>query len=378
MVTLEAFSDLLEVLYSAPLQQEQWQNFLTLLSGHTQSTTGFFVCADARLGLSIHALGGTQQSPQTIQGYNEQYGKSDPFRTPALRLARTGVFQDEQLLPGEGFTQTDLYRNLLGPAGLRYATVLLLTASIRRLEAISIWRTHEQGSMPPDSIRLLELLVPHVQMALEIRQVLGVAQRKLAGAEAMADASATATFLLTRHGRVLHSNAAAECLLRQGDALILRDGMLVTTQVRFKEPLRKLLHDAASPVSPHWKDKPAHALSLHRPSSQQPLQLLASPLPPAHRNPSNADLVLLVTDPEKPVNFPDDVLHSLYGLTPAQTEIANGLLTGYTLEEIACLRRTSVGTVRQQLKSIMNKTGTNRQSDLVRLLMTLPQSASAN
>ena len=106
----------------------------------------------------------------------------------------------------------------------------------------------------------------------------------------------------------------------------------------------------------------------------RPLQLLASPLPSVHRNRCNADLVPLVTDPERPLNFPDDVLRALY----AETEVANGLLTAYTLEEIASLRHVSVGTVRHQLKSILSKTGTSRQSDLVRLLMTLSSAASTN
>ncbi len=46
---------------------------------------------------------------------------------------------------------------------------------------------------------------------------------------------------------------------------------------------------------------------------------------------------------------------------------------GYSLQEIASLRRVSIGTVRNQLKSIMDKTTTSRQSELVRLLMNLPR-----
>jgi len=37
------------------------------------------------------------------------------------------------------------------------------------------------------------------------------------------------------------------------------------------------------------------------------------------------------------------------------------------------LRKVSIGTVRQQLKTILSKTGTTRQIDLVRMLMTLPR-----
>ena len=379
MVSLEEFSELLEVLYSAPLQQEQWERFLTLVSKHTEAQNGAFLCANHRLGLSVFAQGGSSLLDGVdLLTYKEKFAPSDPFRAPVLRMGRPGVVRDEDLLPNEGLLKTDMYRHLLAPQGYRYATLVLLTVNVRRLEALSIWRSMEQGPMEEDSIRLLNLLLPHIQKALEIRNVIAVAHQRLASAEAMVDASATATFLLTREGRVLHRNAAAELLLRETVALALHDGTLIATEARFKEPLRKLFQDAAVPVSSQWKAEPVHALALHRSSGKKPLQLLASPLPPSHRDRSKADLVLLVTDPEKPLSFPDDVLRALYGLTPAQTEVANGLLTGYTLDEIATLRRVSLGTVRQQVKSILNRTGTSRQSDLIKLLMTLPQATSTN
>jgi DNA-binding NarL/FixJ family response regulator len=88
-------------------------------------------------------------------------------------------------------------------------------------------------------------------------------------------------------------------------------------------------------------------------------------------------VLVLVTDPEREVSFPDTVLRELYGLTTAETEIANGLLTGFSVEEIAQLRRVSVATVRSQLKPLLGKTGTRRQADLVRVLSTLPRTAQA-
>jgi len=60
-------------------------------------------------------------------------------------------------------------------------------------------------------------------------------------------------------------------------------------------------------------------------------------LPFAPTSPSLLDLInllVLVTDPERTPTFPDSVLHALYGLTPAETEVANGLLMGYSLKSI--------------------------------------------
>ena len=373
MVSLEAFSELLEVLYSAPLDQEQWERFLALVSDHTRSGIGTFLCASSRLGLSILAQGGrTPLATADISVYNERLARNDPFREPVLRLGRAGVFQGEDLLPNEGLLRTDLYRYLAAPLGYRYVTAIVLTVSVRRLEVISVWRSTDQGPMDEDSNRLLNLLVPHIQKALEIRQVLGIAQERLASAEAMADASSTPTFLLNRQGCLIHSNAAADALVSDKTSLALQNGVLVAADVQSRDSLRTLFSRAPSPAFAPSVPTPTHALSLPRTDGRQPLQLIASPLPHTHRDRSGADLLLLVTDPEQSFCYPDSVLRSLYGLTLAETEIANGLLTGYSLKEIASLRRVSIGSARNQLKSILSKTSAARQSDLMRLLMALP------
>jgi DNA-binding CsgD family transcriptional regulator len=71
------------------------------------------------------------------------------------------------------------------------------------------------------------------------------------------------------------------------------------------------------------------------------------------------------------------MLQQLYGFTPAETEIANGLATGFSPEGIASIRGASVETVRSQIKSLLLKTDTRRQIDLVRLLCRLPDSPAA-
>lgn len=375
MVTLDAFSELLHVLYSAPLQQEQWQRFLALVSQHTASRSGYFLSADTRTGLAILAEGGKTIGEIRISAYNDSYAKRDPFRGSLFRYSRkgnpVGVFTDEELLPHEGLLRTDLFRDLLSPANLRHGTFAILALSVRRFDAISVWRTSDEGPMPPDSRRLLELLIPHIQTALEVRRILGATQQRLASAEAMANASPCASFVLNRNGSILHWNTGAESLVRDGDALTVANGRLTACDCQSRIALTKLLLDVTSPSVSLFATKSSRFLALQRASNKRPLQAMATPLPETLRR-SGGDLMLLVTDPERSFNFPDDALHALYHFTPAETEVANGLLMGYSAQEIACLRRVSAATVRQQIKSTLNKTGVSRHAEMVRLLMTLP------
>jgi DNA-binding CsgD family transcriptional regulator len=374
MIALEAFSELLSVLYSAPLDHENWGRVLDLLCRHTGTRTGMLLCANSRIGLSVQAYGGARMDSALLEMYAVKYGTKDPFRLPLLQTSRTGFIDGNELLSDEAMLQSEMYQHLNRPLGLRYPAVILLTRSLHRLEVISFWRTPEEGPMGPDSKHLLELLIPHIHIALEMSRKLGVAQQRIADAEAISDANATATFLLTGLGRVEHANAAAHSLLQQGDGLTILNERLSPSDSTSRAAWTKLLQSAATPANSITDTQPHYALALDRPSGKAPFQLLAMPLPEAQRKSTRADLLLLVTNPDKPANFPDEVLRALFRFTPAETEVANGLLMGYSTEEIACLRHVSTGTVRQQIKAMMSKTGSGRQSEMIGRFMALPRS----
>jgi DNA-binding CsgD family transcriptional regulator len=62
------------------------------------------------------------------------------------------------------------------------------------------------------------------------------------------------------------------------------------------------------------------------------------------------------------------VLEGLFDLTPAEARVARGITGCRTVEQLATEFGTSPQTVRSQLKSVMAKTGVNRQVELVSLL----------
>lgn len=84
-----------------------------------------------------------------------------------------------------------------------------------------------------------------------------------------------------------------------------------------------------------------------------------------------ADLLLittLVTTPNAPLTT---VLTGLFDLTPAEAKIARGIAIGRTVEELAAASGVSPLTARNQLRSVMMKTGTSRQAELAVLLSGL-------
>lgn len=62
-------------------------------------------------------------------------------------------------------------------------------------------------------------------------------------------------------------------------------------------------------------------------------------------------------------------LRELFGLTAAEARFAVALAEGAAVEEIASRLGISMNTARTHLKAILAKTGTNRQAQLVAVLL---------
>lgn len=112
-----------------------------------------------------------------------------------------------------------------------------------------------------------------------------------------------------------------------------------------------------------------------RPSGLMPWVLEILPLRPESRGHFDglAGAVVLVTDADAKRLPSERLLSQLYGLTPAEASLASSLVAGVSVAEHAALRGVSLSTVRTQVASILGKTGTRRQAELVsRLALALP------
>ncbi len=65
----------------------------------------------------------------------------------------------------------------------------------------------------------------------------------------------------------------------------------------------------------------------------------------------------------------EESLVYLYELTPAEVRLTRHLLNGDTLKESATKQGVAITTVRSHLKAVFQKTGTSRQSELIRCIL---------
>ena len=84
----------------------------------------------------------------------------------------------------------------------------------------------------------------------------------------------------------------------------------------------------------------------------------------------------LLWDPQTAPLLPSGALAQMFGLTPAETQIAMATYEGLTPAEAALARGRSVATVRTLLSRVFMKCGVRRQAELVKLLASIANACS--
>lgn len=80
---------------------------------------------------------------------------------------------------------------------------------------------------------------------------------------------------------------------------------------------------------------------------------------------------MLVIDPARRGRIDPGRVGTILGLTPAESHVAVSLARGQTIRDVAAATGRSATTIRWHLRQIFAKQGISRQTDLVRLVMSL-------
>ena len=110
-------------------------------------------------------------------------------------------------------------------------------------------------------------------------------------------------------------------------------------------------------------------------SRGRPLPVLVFPLDVRERVDEKAKrtAVLFIRDPDRhPIRTESRWLETLFSVTPTEARLAARLSDGLSLEDAAESLGMSTSTARVHLKHIFSKTGTSRQAELVRLVLSGP------
>lgn len=170
------------------------------------------------------------------------------------------------------------------------------------------------------------------------------------------------------HSQVLFANHTANKILKSCDGLYRGPDGLSAYRTRDSADLRGLVRWAASGTSA--PESPA-VLSLWRPSLKPSLLLrIASVrLPEEVAGGPICRATIFLQDPAQTATIDEGALTRLYGLTRTESHLVAVLLGGKTRAEAGAELGVSDETIHTHLKHIFLKTETNRQTQLLALLI---------
>lgn len=202
------------------------------------------------------------------------------------------------------------------------------------------------------------LLEKHLIRAGDLVDRLTAAPRS-ARSDAAVSGIRAAALVVSASGEIVAANAAAESVfsLRAGQDIAVLPLDPAGLQ-QFRDSIGRIIGG---------RDDRQDLLRMTGRLSHRRMFLLVRPFEDEHGD----RLALIVTTEQAWSDKATDILQHSFGLTQAEIGVLRALLAGATVAEIAAETARADATVRSQIHSLLSKTGTRSQAELLRITTTL-------
>ncbi|WP_420023960.1 helix-turn-helix transcriptional regulator (plasmid) [Cereibacter azotoformans] len=361
-------------LYDRALDGDLIAGILDLLAEATTKATVLVIGQndDAPAGNFIQHRGG-DLSPGTLERLRRR--PPEPWLEGRWQQPVGRIYQDEA---------SDLTRNrppdATPPPELDCGTGVVLNRSGKAQILVEIrYPRRSDAAMRNSSRRLLSAQVPHLVRAARIEDLATqdpISDPFMAGLLELVPFPA---FVVDADRRVVNLNTRAGGLSLRPDGLFVGPGDRLTacspaTDAELASLVRRLggaSRQRTGFLSFSGEGLPRKFVTLTR-LQNAPLGRKAAPY-----RPGRVWIGITVHDAGEPLLLTHDILWRTFGLSARESELAMSLITGETIPDQAQRRKMSKQTLRNQMVSVLRKTETARQSQLVALLTRLAISVPA-
>jgi len=376
-------SDLVHLIYDASVHPERWNGVVAAIAASFGTSKGllFTPFLAPQHGGLLFPVGIDEGA---LQLWASSYIDQDIWaqRAQARGLMRDGaVLLDHEIVPREEFLASPFYREFLGTIGIGRVCTAIVFEGTPGLPAtsISIFRDACEPAFDQADAQWMKLLISHISRGLGLMQRLDTARLQNTSLLASFDRLNFGVALLNASMQVLHLNQAAQGVMSRHDGIFINANRQLESEPaagRSQSLSRWLttIRDTPAAEQGHFLEGCRVARSEEkRHYAIQCAAVLAASAWTAQSE--EVRYVVFIIDPSM-LQLPSAArLAALYGLTEAQAKVAREFSSGGSYKQVARRLRISEETVRSHIKEIYPKTRVNRQADLVRLVLSLAQSA---
>lgn len=371
MDTNQTLARLIGRIYDAGIGSVRWQDALAdLMPVIGADAAALFVgdYADAGAPFSDIALQGYPADVPVT--YGSHYASRDVRQPAVARLATGDTYVDDRNMPFAEVERSEIFNDFYRPMGLGHGIAVQPFVEGKRRAICSAHRGLRAGPFRPDEIALFETLAPHITRALQLQRQMTRATAAASGLAIALNHFPLPTLLTDADGFVVEMNSAAEALLRSaGSPLRLASQRVVTVAPSEAAAFRRMMAQTAA-VSAESVAAVPPVMRLARTDGSGHIAVMAVPARGGDRieTPVNAMVILFLSDPSAAPPPIPALLMAQFGLSPTEAQVAAQLAVGERVEAIADVRRVSRETVRAQVKSVLAKTESRGQGQLIGLV----------
>jgi DNA-binding CsgD family transcriptional regulator len=365
----DARNELIGLIYEAVLDRSVWPLVADRLADLIHAKVGQISCYDisTQTGLDVSP----RVPPEALHSYADHWVHRNPLIARGQRKLVGEVFSLHDLMPKSEFVRTEIYNEFFAPLALEEGLGAALVTEGSFSASFGVWRPSQMEAFARSDADLLADLVPHLQRALQLTFRLSELETMRTASAELLNQLRQASLLVDRACVVQFANRAAEEILAEGGGL-QRDakGTLRAERQAETASLHKLIVEAGNLVSGHHESAGGR-IRISRTKERAPLTVLIIPLR-IEANwllPRRPAAMLFVSDPERTSDPTAYCLRLEFGLTAAEAGVAKEILSGRGLKVAARRLGVSPTTVRTHLTAVFSKTGTQRQAELVRVLL---------
>jgi DNA-binding CsgD family transcriptional regulator len=361
---------LVDRIYECAFAPELWPGLLGELSGIAKARTGFLFISNGR----VHDWASSSQiGVDAMRSYVESGWVANSERLRRLLTRRhSGFIGDHEVFTAAEMAADPFYQNMLYPRGLGWAVATAIHLPTGDSFSISLEREYRTGPVEETTVQALDCLRPHLARAALLSARLQLDRARIAS-DTLA-ALGLAALVINEQGKVLAANPLIEGM---EDFVVWRAHGAVSLNDRGAD---KLLREAITTTD---VARAAGSRSFPVRNAESDATVVAHVIPirlSARDIFARAAAALVLTPVTLPLALPVELVQSLFDLTPAEARVARELASGLTVDDIATAGGVSPNTIRTHVRGVLEKTGCNRQSEVVALLTGLwsPRTAQRN
>lgn len=357
--------DLIATVYDAAVETWRWPEVMEGLSALFKCEAALVISFDLRQK-SSHILCAAGISPSFMTCYR-QLAPPRPWlpceATPATLETPGGGDQPDAA------SRIRFYRKWLKPQNLHHGMHVTISSNSDGGEVCVLLRRKDAGSFEADDIAAFDRLLPHLRRAWTIHDAFAALNAKYEGMLEIANRLPIGVVLVGSGGQVREVNERAQEIVSIDDGVRIDRRVLKAAFQSDSETLHALVALALDPEK--WvRYMGDDVIALSRPSGLPAFNALVSPIMASQNVPGGPFAAVFLSEPFRPEQIDARRLQRLYELTPAEARLASLLAQGFRLEDLAAKLGISLNTARTHLKKIFMKTDTDRQVDLVRIILS--------